>query len=144
MIMADITLIAQAEAREGFEFIYQGGAPVCRTCPYRHACLTLDSGRRYTVTKVRPITHPCALQETDAHVVEVRAVPRSLVVDARGAIVGASVETGRFACSRLDCPNWSICAGPTLPVKQRYRIETVHPEMAECRIDRKLKRVEAV
>jgi len=142
--MADITLIAQQEAREGFEFIYQGGAPVCRTCPYRHACLTLDPGRRYTVTKVRPITHPCALQETDAHVVEVRAVPRSLVIDARGAIVGASVETGRFACSRLDCPNWAICAGPSLPVKQRYQIETVHPEMAECRIDRKLKRVEAV
>lgn len=141
--MADITLIARSEAREGFEFVYQGGAPVCRTCPYRHACLTLDPGRRYAVTKVRPISHPCALQESEANVVEVKPVPRTLVVDARGAIVGSSVETGRFACARLDCSNWAICAGPSLPVKQRFRIETVHPELTECKIGRTLKRVEA-
>ena len=61
--MAEITLLAIAEAREGFEFVYQGGAPICRTCAYRHACLTLDPGRRYSVTRVRPVTHPCALQE---------------------------------------------------------------------------------
>ncbi|MCI4369503.1 MAG: UPF0179 family protein, partial [Thermoplasmata archaeon] len=69
--MADITLIASSQAKPGFEFVYFGGAPVCRTCPYRHACLTLDVGRRYEVTKVRPVTHPCALQESEAHVVEV-------------------------------------------------------------------------
>ena len=65
-IMADITLLSQAQAKVGFEFVYQGAAPVCRTCPYRHACLTLDAGRRYPVTHVRPVTHPCALQETSA------------------------------------------------------------------------------
>jgi uncharacterized protein (UPF0179 family) len=142
--MAEITLLAIAESREGFEFVYGGGAPICRTCPYRHACLTLDAGRRYAVTKVRPITHPCALQETDAHVVEVKPVPRSLVVEARSAVVGSSVETGRYACRRLDCPNWWDCAGPSLPVKQRYRIEHVDPAPAECRIGRTLKRVDAV
>ena len=59
--MAEITLIAVAESREGFEFDYQGGAPICRTCAFRHACLTLDPGRRYAVTRVRPVTHPCAM-----------------------------------------------------------------------------------
>jgi uncharacterized protein len=142
--MADITLLATAEAREGFEFLYQGGAPVCRTCPYRHACLTLDPGRKYVVTKVRPVTHPCALQESEAHVVEVSPRSRPLVVDARSATVGGSVETGRYPCRRLDCPNWSICAGPSLPAKQRYRVERVDPEPAECRIGRTLKRVDAV
>jgi uncharacterized protein len=142
--MPDITLLAVAEAREGFEFIYQGGGPVCRTCPYRHACLTLDAGRRYTVTKVRPVTHPCALQESDAHVVEVAAIARPLVVDSRSAVVGSSVEVGRYPCRRLDCPNWWICAGPSLPTKQRFRIERVDHESAECRIGRTLKRVEAV
>jgi len=142
--MAEITLLASAEAKEGFEFIYEGGAPVCRTCPYRHACLTLDAGRRYTVTKVRTVKHPCALQETDANVVEVKAVPRALLVESRSAVVGSSVETGRFACRRLDCPNWWDCAGPSLPAKQRYRIERVDPGPAECLIGRTLKRVDAV
>jgi uncharacterized protein len=142
--MADITLLAVAEAREGFEFVYQGGAPVCRSCPYRHACLTLDAGRRYAVTKVRPVTHPCALQESDAHVVEVKPVARPLVVEAGSAVVGSSVETGRYPCRRLDCPNWWVCAGPSLPSKQRFRIEHVEPGTAECRIGRTLKRVDAV
>jgi len=142
--MAEITLLAIAESREGYEFDYQGGAPICRTCPYRHACLTLDPGRRYSVTHVRPVTHPCALQETDAHVVEVKPVARPLVVEARSAVVGSSVETGRFPCRRLDCPNWTICAGPSLPTKQRYRIEKVDDEPAVCLIGRTLKRVDAV
>lgn len=142
--MAEITLIANAEAREGYEFVYNGGAPVCRTCPYRHACLTLDVGRQYTVTKVRPVTHPCALQEAEAHVVEVKAMPRPLVVESRSAVVGSSVEVGRYPCRRLDCPNWWICAGPNLPAKQRFRIERVDSEAAECRIGRTLKRVDAV
>ena len=142
--MAEITLLASAEAKEGFEFIYEGGAPVCRTCPYRHACLTLDAGRRYAVTKVRTVKHPCALQETDANVVEVKPVARALVVESRSAVVGSSVEIGRFACRRLDCPNWWDCAGPSLPPKQRYRIERVDPGPAECLIGRTLKRVEAV
>ena len=142
--MPEITLLGVSESREGFEFVYQGGAPICRTCPFRHACLTLDAGRKYTVTRVRDVTHPCALQEAPAHVVEVKPVPRTLVVDSRSAIVGSQVETGRYPCARLDCPNWTVCAGPSLPPKQRYRIESVDEEPAECRIGRTLKRVNAV
>jgi len=142
--MAEITLLAIAESHEGFQFVYEGGGPVCRTCPYRHACLTLDPGRKYVVTKVRPVTHPCALQESDAHVVEVKPVARELVIDSRSAVAGSSVEVGRYPCRRLDCPTWWVCAGPTLPSKQRYRIQTVDAGPVECRIGRTLKRVEAV
>ena len=142
--MADITLISSAQARPGFEFVYMGAAPVCRTCPFRHACLTLDVGRRYKITKVRPVQHPCALQETTANVVEVASIQRPLVVESRSAVVGSSIEMGRFSCARIDCPNWDICAGPSLPPKQRFRIEKVEREPAECRIGRTLKRVEAV
>jgi uncharacterized protein len=142
--MPEITLLAVAEAHEGAEFVYQGGAPVCRTCPYRHACLTLDVGRRYTVTKVRGVTHPCALQESAANVVEVKPVPRPLVVEPRMAIVGSQVEVGRYPCRRIDCPTWWICAGPDLPPKQKFRVERADDELAECRIGRTLKRIEAV
>jgi uncharacterized protein (UPF0179 family) len=142
--VAEITLLASAEAREGYEFVYEGGGPICRTCPYRHACLTLDPGRRYEVTKVRTVRHPCALQESEANVVEVKPVPRALVVESRSAIVGSSVEAGRYPCQRLDCPTWWVCAGPSLPPKQRYRIERVSPEPVECRIGRTLKQVDAL
>jgi len=142
--VADITLLSSAQARPGFRFTYQGPAPVCRTCPYRHACLTLDVGRAYEVQRVRAVQHPCALQETTASVVEVAPVPRSFVVDARAAIVGATVDVARFGCRRLDCPNWGICAGPSLPVKQRFRVAVADNEPAECRIGRSLKRIEAV
>ncbi len=142
--MAEITLLAVGEAKPGYEFVYQGGAPVCRTCPYRHACLTLDAGRRYSVTRVRDVTHPCALQESEAAVVEVRSVPRTLVVDARSAIVGSSIEVARYPCRRIDCPNWSVCAGPQAPAKQKFEVRSVADEPAECRIGRTLKRVEAL
>ncbi|MGC2034638.1 MAG: UPF0179 family protein [Thermoplasmata archaeon] len=142
--MADITLLSQAQAHVGFQFVYQGAAPICRTCPYRHACLTLDVGRRYAVQKVRPVQHPCALQETTANVVEVAPVSQPLVVESRMAVTGSQIEVGRYSCTRLDCPNWDICASSLLPVKQRFRIGTVHPEAAECRIGRTLKRVDAV
>lgn len=141
--MPEITLLSIHEAKEGYEFVYQGAAPVCRTCPYRHACLTLDSGRRYAVTRVREITHPCALQEVDAHVVEVKPVPRPLVVDSRSAIVGSLIEVGRYPCRRIDCPNWSICAGPSLPAKQKFRVVSISDGPAECRIGRTLRQIDA-
>ena len=128
--MADITLLASRQARAGFEFTYEGPAPVCRTCPFRHACLTLDVGRRYQVTHVRPVQHPCALQETVANVVEVKPIARAVVVDAPAAIVGSSVEVGRYGCTRLDCPTWYICAGPSVPPRQLFRVLSVEPVMA--------------
>lgn len=142
--MVEITLLAHGQAKVGTEFVYMGGAPVCRTCPYRHACLTLDPGRRYVVSKVRPVQHPCALQESSANVVEVSVAPRPLVVESMSAVAGGSVEIGRYPCNRLDCSNWQTCAGPSLPAKQRFKIHSVEPGMAECLIGRKLKRVEAV
>ncbi len=142
--MSDITLLATRQARVGFEFVYHGGAPVCRTCPYRNACLTLDAGRRYRVTRVRSVEHPCVLQETSARVVEVTPVARSFAVEARGAIVGSSLDVERYDCGRLDCASWAVCAGPDVPTRQRFRIERVEPGPAECRIGRSLRRVEAV
>lgn len=142
--MADITMIASAQAKPGFVFFYQGGAPPCRPCPYRNACLTLEVGHRYQVQKVRDVKHPCALQETDAKVVEVAPIPRALVVEAGAAIEGSTVEVGRFECSRLDCPNWDACAGPTLSSKSKFRVVKVDAAKAACLIGRNLKRVEAV
>ena len=142
--MPDITLLSHEQARPGFEFVYMGAAPVCRTCPYRHACLTLDIGRRYSVTKVRPVTHPCALQETDAAVVEVTPVARTLLVEGQSAVPSSVIEGGRFPCQRLDCPNWYDCAGPSLPARQRFTIARVEPGLAECRIGRSLRRIQAL
>ena len=59
--------------------------------------------------------------------------------------MGSSVDVGRFACNRLDCPNWDPCAGPSLPPKQTLPRRRRPPgDRAECRIGRTLKRVDAV
>ena len=141
--MPDITMISRAQARQGFVFYYLGGAAPCRPCPFRNACLTLEPGHRYQVQNVRPVVHPCALQEVDANVVDVARAARPLLVEAGAAIEGSTVETGRFECSRLDCPNWDVCAGPTLVGKSKFRIVKVDPARATCLIGRNLKRVEA-
>ncbi|MGI0053154.1 MAG: UPF0179 family protein [Thermoplasmata archaeon] len=142
--MVGITLLSTAQAKPGFRFTYVGGAPVCRSCPYRHACLTLDAGRRYEVSRVRPVEHPCALQEVPASVVEVVPVARELVVDATAAVAGSAIEVGRYDCRRLDCPNWGACAGPSIPPRQKFRIEKVHPGAAECRVGRTLRLIEVI
>ncbi|MHB8352110.1 MAG: UPF0179 family protein [Thermoplasmata archaeon] len=142
--MAEITLLSSAQARPGFAFVYMGGAPICRSCAFQHACLTLDPGRRYEVTRVRPVEHPCALQEVSANVVEVRPVARPLVVEVGGAVAGSTLEVGRYDCRRIDCPNWDVCAGPSVPTRQRYHVEKVHDGIAECRIGRTLRRVEVI
>ncbi len=142
--MVDITLLSRYQAKPGFTFVYQGAAPPCRPCPFRNACLTLETGHRYRVDRVRPVEHPCALQEVPAAVVEVSMVSRSLVVEAPAAVENATVETGRYACDRMDCPNWDICAGPGLDGRSRYRVVRVEEERATCLIGRTLKRVEAV
>jgi uncharacterized protein (UPF0179 family) len=142
--VADITLLSERQAHPGFVFTYLGAAPACKTCPYRNACLTLEAGRQYEVVRVRPVSHPCALQETEAKVVEVAPRPRRLLVEADAALVGATVEVGRTPCSRMDCPNWDPCAGPGLPSRQKFRIQVVAPERATCLIGRNLKVVEAL
>lgn len=142
--MAEITLLSERQAKPGFKFVYMGGTAVCRPCPYRHACLTLDVGREYEVTRVRPIQHPCALQEGTANVVEVKPSARPLVTDARSAVAGSSIEIGRYDCRRIDCPNWEICAGPSVPPRQRYRLEKIDTEPATCLIGRSLRRVEVI
>ncbi len=67
-----------------------------------------------------------------------------MVLDPQSAVVGATVDVERYACRRLDCPNWTVCAGPTLPSKQRFRVTQVENERAECRIGRTLRRAEVV
>lgn len=142
--MTEITLLARRQAKPGFEFVYVGGAPVCRTCPYRHACLTLDSGHRYRVTRVRPVEHPCALQETEASVVEVEPAPRTLVVPAGAGVIGGQIELTRTDCRRIDCSNWQICAGPSVPIRQRFRVQSIESGPAECLIGRSLRRAEVL
>jgi uncharacterized protein (UPF0179 family) len=142
--VAEITLLSRHQAKPGFVFGYLGAAPACRPCPFRNACLTLEAGHQYRVERVRPVEHPCALQEVPAAVVEVAPQPRSLVVESGAAIEGSSVEVGRYPCARMDCPNWSICAGPALNGKSRFRVVGVSSEKAVCLIGRNLKRVEAL
>ncbi len=140
--MAAITLLSAQQAKPGFRMTYLGAAPVCGPCRFRNACLSLDAGHRYEVKTVRGVRHPCALQETEACVVEVEPLPRALVVDGAGVVEGATVEVGRYPCRHLDCPHWEDCAGPTLGGRSRFTIEGIVEEKV-CLAGRRIKVVRA-
>lgn len=126
--MATITLLSHEQAKPGYSFYYLGGAAPCGPCKFRNACLTLEPGHRYTVKNVRPLKHKCALQETDANVIEVDPAPRTTVVNAGGAVVGSSVEVARYDCDILECPHWMDCAGPTLGDRTKFVVQEVLEE----------------
>jgi hypothetical protein len=136
--MATITLLSARQAKPGFVLNYMGATPVCGPCRFRNACLTLDAGHRYQVKAVRSVKHPCALQENEACVVEMENVPRTLVVDAVGAVEGATVEVARYSCKRLDCPRWEDCAGPTLGPRSKFTIDDIMEENV-CLAGRRVK-----
>jgi hypothetical protein len=140
--MATITLLSVNQARPGFVLNYMGSTPVCGPCKFRNACLTLDVGHRYQVKAVRRVKHPCALQESEACVVEMETVPRTIVVDSVGTVEGATVDVARYSCYHLDCPRWEDCAGPSIVGRSKFTIENIVEETV-CLAGRRIKVVQA-
>lgn len=140
--MTTITLLSHQQANVGFQFHYLGATSPCGPCRFRNACLTLEPGHRYVVKNVRPLKHKCALQETDANVIEVDPVPRTLVVEASGAVVGSGVEVSRYRCNLLHCPHWHDCAGPSLADRTKFVVQEVMEEKV-CLAGRRIRVVSA-
>src|SRR5881409_441650 len=63
LVVVQITLVGERQAHAGHEFIYRGPQPECTPCKVRSACLNQDLGRRYRITRVRDVAHPCLRSE---------------------------------------------------------------------------------
>src|SRR5437867_12331180 len=88
-VVVQITLVGERQADVGHEFVYRGPQPECKPCKVRSACLNQDLGRRYRITRVRDVSHPCLLNEERARVVEVEPIAPDCSASARAGIAGA-------------------------------------------------------
>ena len=129
--MVHITLVGERQARVGHEFVYRGPKPECNPCKVRSACLNQDVGMRYRITGVRDVVHPCLLNEENARVVEVEAVPPECSLAARTAVEGAVLGYERVVCANAACENYRTCHPIGIEPGMRIRVGHVAAEL-EC------------
>jgi uncharacterized protein (UPF0179 family) len=127
--VAQITLVGERQSAEGHEFVYRGPQPECRECRVKVACLNQEAGRRYRITHVREVSHPCLLNEERARVVEVEAAPPECSVPVRAGIEGAIVGYEPLVCANAACPNYRLCHPIGIEAGQRLRIQDVGREL---------------
>lgn len=126
-----ITLVGERQARVGHEFVYRGPKPECAPCKVRSACLNQEIGKRYQITRVRDVLHPCLLNEEHARVVEVEPVPPDCSLSARTAIEGAVLGYERIVCANAACGNYRTCHPIGIEPGMRIRVAQVGAEL-EC------------
>ncbi len=129
--MVQITLVGERQAEVGHEFVYRGPQPACRPCKVRAACLNQELGRRYRITRVRDVVHPCLLNEERARVVEVEPTSPVCSVAARSAVEGAVLAYEKIVCANAACPNFRTCHPIGIDPGTRIRILDVGREL-EC------------
>ncbi len=127
--MAQITLVGERQAVVGHEFVYRGPQPECRPCRVKAACLNQEVGRRYRVTAVREVSHPCLLNEERVRVVEVELAPPSCSVPTRAAVEGAIVGYEPPVCANAACPNYRLCHPVGIEAKQRIQVHEIGGEL---------------
>ena len=95
------------------------------------ACLNQDVGRRYRITHVREVSHPCLLNEERVRVVEVEAAPPECSLPVQVAVEGAIVGYEPPVCANAACANFRVCHPVGVDAGQRVRVGRVGPEL-EC------------
>jgi len=131
LVVVQITLVGERQAQAGHEFIYRGPQPECTPCKVRSACLNQDLGRRYRITRVRDVSHPCLLNEERARVVEVEPIPPDCSLSARVGVEGAVLAYEKIVCSNGACPNFRLCHPVGVEPGMRIRVVELGPEL-EC------------
>lgn len=128
-LVAQVTLVGERQAAEGHEFVYRGPQPECRPCKVRTVCLNQELGRRYRVTHVRDVAHPCLLNEERAQVIEVEPAPPECSLPVRASLEGTIVAYEGLVCSNAACPNFRLCHPVGIEPGTRLRILRVGSEL---------------
>jgi len=131
LVVVQITLVGERQAQAGHEFIYRGPQPECTPCKVRSACLNQDLGRRYRVTRVRDVSHPCLLNEERARVVEVEPIAPDCSLSARVGVEGAVLAYEKLVCSNGACPNFRLCHPVGVEPGMKIRVVEIGREL-EC------------
>ena len=120
-----VTLLHVPQARIGAEFVYRGPMPECNECRVKGACLNQEAGRRFRVTAVRSVRHPCPLTSDQVAAVEVDLSPPFMSWWARTAVEGSMVTYEPLVCDRHDCPNFETCHPRGIGRGERLRLAAV-------------------
>jgi len=131
VVVVQITLVGERQAHAGHEFVYRGPQPECKPCKVRSACLNQDLGRRYRITRVRDVSHPCLLNEERARVVEVEPIAPDCSLSGRAGVEGAVLAYEKIVCSNGACPNFRLCHPVGVEPGTRIRVLEVGREL-EC------------
>lgn len=132
-----ITLVSSSIAKKGYTFIHEGETPKeCEKCRLKATCIdNLERGRRYTITDVRKIEHPCLLGGT-VTVVNVSEPEIVMFVDSRLAFEGMSVV---YHCDCEGCEIAEMCMPIGLKEGDKIQIAEIL-EDAPCK-RKKMKKV---
>ncbi|MCL2032745.1 MAG: UPF0179 family protein [Methanomassiliicoccaceae archaeon] len=135
--MAAITLISEAQAKEGNRFYYIGPQLECRECRLKGVCFNLEHGSMYEITAVREQTHDCEFNEDRVRVVEIKKVAQRLVVPKKSAIEGSIITFQKPGCGMLDCEIYLLCHPYASENGKKYSVIEIEGD-AECPINEDL------
>ncbi len=108
--VSGITLIGEHIAREGMQFVFNGGAPECRECKLKIACLNLEPGQHYRVAEVRPKHHDeCVIHEGGVRIVRVEEITHRRAVRRKQALEGSIITPDERSCPVIGCPSYRLC-----------------------------------
>ena len=141
--MTQVTLLHAPQARLGAEYVYQGEMPECGECRVKGACLNQQLGRRYRVTAVRAVRHPCPLTGDEVRAVQVDLAPPPMSWWAKTAMKGSTVTYEPLDCDRQDCVNYSTCHPRGIAGRERMKVLEAGARLAcplgyeivPCRVD---------
>ena len=128
--MTQVTLLHAPQARLGAEYVYQGEMPECGECRVKGACLNQQLGRRYRVTAVRAVRHPCPLTGDEVRAVQVDLAPPPMSWWAKAAMPGLTATYQPLDCDRRDCANYATCHPRGIARGERVKIQETGARLA--------------
>ena len=134
-----ITMVGLKQAREGFSFVMAKATEDCKNCELVSTCMNLETGRVYTVVKMRNKVFPCRVHEEGVRVVEVEEPPIETAIEQRTAFP-LSVITVKPRICKARCANVSLCAPFGLSSDDRCQILEIRGRI-ECPLNQHLVRV---
>ena len=137
--MANVTLIGEKQAKEGYEFIFRGAVSDCKDCKLKTVCFSLTEGRTYKVMSVRPIKHQCKLLDTDVNIVEVEEIPTEVGLPDKTAIEGAVFAIEKPSCNNIGCKHYRLCSPVGIKKGTKHKVLKVL-ETIDCPDKLKIKR----
>ena len=135
-----ITIVGLRQAKKGFTFLHSTTPEECKSCELLKTCMeSLETGRVYTVTKVRNKTFPCRVHEEGVRVVEVEEPNLNVAIEQRLSFPLATITFHPQNCGNLCCENSKFCAPCGLVEGDKCKILEVK-EQLECPLKRPLVR----